>query len=114
MGLPVFRRRAEPRARTFADVIQTLEAGGIPVLGLSLPDAFFRIEAPWILSVPGPVRALHAVVAVGSGENKGGRFVLIRNSWGTGWGNEGHAWLHENFLAAHLADLMVLTEEIAA
>ena len=40
----------------------------------------------------------HAVVAVGHGEARGQRAVLVRNSWGPGWGDGGHGWLTETFL----------------
>jgi hypothetical protein len=38
--------------------------------------------------------------------------ILIRNSWGPGWGLEGHAWLTERFLAPRLFATANLTEEV--
>ncbi|CAE7385009.1 CEP2 [Symbiodinium natans] len=35
-------------------------------------------------------RVNHAVVAVGYGQSPKGKYFLIRNSWGPGWGEEGH------------------------
>ena len=48
---------------------------------------------------------LHAVVAVGYGGKDGDRHVLVRNSWGTGWGQDGHAWLAEDYLSPRLSSL---------
>jgi C1A family cysteine protease len=48
-----------------------------------------------------PGRA-HAVVAVGLGETAAGqRYVRIRNSWGTNWGDQGHAWLPIEYIDLH-------------
>ncbi len=50
----------------------------------------------------------HAVVAVGYddglaiGAQKGA--LLIRNSWGTGWGDKGYGWLPYEYVTAGLAD----------
>jgi len=50
----------------------------------------------------------HAVVAVGYddgkkiGKDKGA--LLIRNSWGTGWGDKGYGWLPYSYVEGGLAD----------
>jgi C1A family cysteine protease len=38
----------------------------------------------------------HAVVIVGWDNNKGGGAWLIKNSWGTGWGDRGFLWIKYN------------------
>lgn len=45
----------------------------------------------------------HAVIAVGVGNDSitNERHVLIRNSWGVSWGNNGHAWLPESYILTH-------------
>ncbi|WP_050432263.1 C1 family peptidase [Chondromyces crocatus] len=40
----------------------------------------------------------HAMVLTGVDVGYGRRF-LVRNSWGTVWGDEGHAWLDDSYLA---------------
>jgi hypothetical protein len=40
----------------------------------------------------------HAVVAVAMGDNGDERFVRVRNSWGVGWAEGGHAWLSEEYV----------------
>ena len=48
-----------------------------------------------------PGRA-HAVVAVGLGQSAGGaQYVRVRNSWGTQWGDQGHAWLPIEYIDLH-------------
>ena len=54
----------------------------------------------------------HATVAVGYGKVASKNAILIRNSWGAGWGVEGHAWLTENFLKPRLFATAILTEDI--
>ena len=51
----------------------------------------------------------HALVAVGHGERHDGKYILVRNSWGEGWGDRGHAWLHEEYLEACLETTAIIT-----
>lgn len=45
----------------------------------------------------------HALVAVGIGAHSqtGELHVLVRNSWGSAWGDNGHAWLPERYVMSH-------------
>lgn len=54
----------------------------------------------------------HAVVAVGYGEIDGAGVILVRNSWGSAWGIDGHAWLTDRFLAPRLFATASLLEEV--
>lgn len=51
--------------------------------------------------------AYHAVLAVGWGTDSSNqvRHLLIRNSWGTGWALNGHAWLPEQFVNSHVIEV---------
>ena len=53
-----------------------------------------------------PLGDYHAVLAVGVATNAAAtsRRLLIRNSWGPGWGANGHAWLPYDYLIAHAVD----------
>ncbi|MFN0008315.1 MAG: C1 family peptidase [Planctomycetota bacterium] len=108
-GLTVFRRASKPENTTPAAVEDVIRCGLAPVLGLTLPEPFFDPSTPWVISSNGPVRGLHAVVAVGLGRHKGDRVFLIRNSWGVDWADGGYAWLDDSFLARHLQEALVLT-----
>lgn len=46
--------------------------------------------------------AYHAMIALGHGlDANGDGYFLIRNSWGEYWGENGHAWVHEEYLERH-------------
>lgn len=112
----VFRRAGERRSHGF-DVIAALVDEDRPALVLMmLSDAFYTPSPAGVVVAP-PAEApdrtrRHAVVAVAHGTVDGERAVLVRNSWGSAWGADGHAWLTEAFLAPRLTHVAVLTEEI--
>jgi len=108
----LYRRESEPRDPTTDEVEALLTAGKVPVLGISLPEDFFSPTPPWLITSVGAIRGLHAVTAVGLGTTVASRCFLVRNSWGTDWANNGHAWLDEAFLNRHLRDVLALTEEV--
>lgn len=106
-------RRQSRQAEPEPDMVESLILdGNAPVLGIATTEAFFCPAPPWIISPDGPPMGLHAVVAVGIGATSSERYFLIRNSWGTAWGNAGHVWLSSTFLDQHLHDILVLTEEV--
>lgn len=80
-------------------------ASGRPVgLILKLTQTFYQpIESCIEYSVHVLQNRIHAVVGLGVGEHQVTRepHVLIRNSWGTGWGNAGNAWIPLQYIQAH-------------
>ena len=111
-GLPLFRRSSEVLNPTPANLVSALESQRVPVLGITVPGTFFSPCAPWLLGPGDIVGGLHAVAGVGLGRWRRERCVLVRNSWGSAWGDAGHAWLSERFVRQHLHDLVVLTEAL--
>ena len=109
----LYRRRSASPKQNPDEIEALLDAGHIPILGISTTDAFYSPAPPWVISPTGPVRGLHAVVAVGIGTTYAPRRFLIRNSWGAAWADAGHAWLDDVFIVQHLRDVLVLTEEVA-
>ena len=96
---------------TFDGVVGLLSRGSPVVLGLVITDAFYRPGPGGIVADarPDAAGAGHAVLAVGHGNAPGiGRALLVRNSWGDGWGIGGHAWLPAAYVARQIHEAATL------
>jgi hypothetical protein len=114
---PLFRRAGEV-GKNAVDTIITEVGRGRPVLTLlRLSRSFDWVRADGVVDEganekPDLFRR-HAVVSVGHGEVSGQRAVLVRNSWGDGWGASGYGWLTEKFLLPRVFQLAVLKEDLS-
>ncbi len=113
-NFPVFRRKSVSVPATLASITAILRRGSAPILGISLPRSFFHPSAPWVIHHGSLSYGLHAVVAVGLGAHRGEAVILVRNSWGAGWGDGGHALLSSDFINNHLREAQLLLEEPSA
>ncbi|QUQ69684.1 C1 family peptidase [Kutzneria sp. CA-103260] len=112
------------RATTYQRVVTTLDqlrgclAAGYPfVFGFSVYESFEsqQVADSGVVPMPGPSEQLlggHAVLAVGY-DDASQRF-LVRNSWGTSWGQQGHftmpyAYLTERSLSSDFWTIRVVT-----
>lgn len=111
-GVPVLKYASEPKMPDASSVELMIRAGRAPILGITLPESFFDLYAPWLIPSGGRIRGLHAVTCAGLGRHQGDRIFLIRNSWGVDWGDGGYAWLDDDFLLRHLKQVMLLMHEI--
>jgi C1A family cysteine protease len=101
-----------PGKLTFDEIVAVLDQSRPVILGLVITDAFYRPDASGRIPNQDPdiERAGHAVLAVGHGISANGTpMLLVRNSWGEGWGLGGHAWLSRIYLERHLHETGLLT-----
>jgi hypothetical protein len=115
---PIYRRAGESGGDTVKAIIDELDAGRPVLTLLRLSSSFDWVKANGIVD-PGPTEApdyfrRHAVIAVGYGDLQGQRVVLVRNSWGDGWGASGYGWLTEKFLLPRVFRLAILKEDLSA
>ena len=99
--------RAQVRfsARSVGEVREMVRHGAPVVLIVSITTAMYTPDAQGVVR-PGPSDELttrrHALLAVGLGHAEDGTYLLVRNSWGRAWGTQGHGWLPEPYVSAHL------------
>lgn len=84
------------------DDLEVRIADGSPVvLVLEVTDAFENPGRDGQIDLPdlrAPAGDYHAVLVVGAATRIDGRSLMIRNSWGEGWGAGGFAWLPVSYL----------------
>ena len=115
-AVPLHGRDGAVMPKAVADIVAALDEGRPVILLLMLSASFFRpgpdgVVGPALLEMPEPARR-HAVIACGHGTIDGQPALLVRNSWGSGWGVGGYAWLTASFLAPRLFAAATLKEEV--
>ncbi len=106
---------------TLANIKSQIVLGNPVTFGTSVYDQIFRVYRgnPIIMMPSRNERSVggHAMVIVGysnnqriSGNQRGA--LLIRNSWGTGWGDDGYGWLPYGYVTKGIAqDFWVITRQ---
>ncbi|PYP87039.1 MAG: cysteine protease [Candidatus Angelobacter sp. Gp1-AA117] len=106
--------RLDPNGAPTTQVLQNIKAylaAGFPsMFGFPVYDEYMHVPADGKAAFPSAHSTYyggHANVAVGYDDNIniGGQAgaLLVRNSWGTGWGLQGYAWLSYKYVTAGLA-----------
>jgi hypothetical protein len=99
-------------SRTMQEVQDVLRSGRPLILITAVTTAMYTPDASAVVRAgAGDVRTSrsHALLAVGLGHADDGVYVLIRNSWGSVWGDQGHGWFHE----AYLGSILVTTGTVS-
>lgn len=85
------------------DALKTTLANSFPfVFGFSVYDSFESdaVAQTGIVPMPSPTENMiggHAVMAVGYDDTKG--IFIVRNSWGTGWGDKGYFYFPYDYIS---------------
>jgi hypothetical protein len=108
---PLFRCGSDGCKADAAQIRELLDRGRPVVLALFVSSAF-TTAAAWLrmgneIILPEDGEPIdhqrgHAIVAVGHGRVGREELILVRNSWGTAWGRDGHAWVRETYLSRRL------------
>jgi hypothetical protein len=112
---PCYGRKSELTPCDFDRICSALDHGAPAIVLAVLTLNYFNPPSNGIIKsfqgeavFPTP---RHAMIAVGHGVAEGERVVMIRNSWGPGWGLAGYCWLTESYLNEHMFGLAVLKED---
>jgi hypothetical protein len=90
------------RLRTLIEVKQTITAYGDTWIGSPWSNSWFTPGPDGVLPPPDQNAGGHAYKFVGYDDAKGA--FLMQNSWGSGWGMLGHAWMPYQYVL--LGDLL--------
>lgn len=109
---PVLKANLSVGSMNFSGIVAALDAGKPVVLGLIVTDAFYRPDTKGHVSylAHDPDRSGHAVLAVGHiASPQKDAALLVRNSWGSGWGVGGYGWLPQAYVERQLRETALLT-----
>lgn len=84
------------RLRTLTEVKQTVAAYGDAWIGSPWANSWFTPEPDGTLPPADQPAGGHAYKLVGFDDHRGG--FLLQNSWGSGWGLLGHAWMPYSYV----------------
>jgi hypothetical protein len=99
----LYLRNTATIANVLTEVVDALLDGNPVVIGMELGDSFYDLRTDDVLPPANEaVAGRHAVIVVGLGEVNSARCLLLRNSWGLGWGDLGYGWIHEDYIAPRL------------
>ena len=99
----IFKADCRKHQLTTEQIRQNLDSSKAVVIIIDLPATFYVPNQAHIIDDDENIVGTHAVLAVGYGvSDDSSHHLLIRNSWGLKWGNNGHAWLTEKLVRSRL------------
>jgi hypothetical protein len=112
----LYLRNGEIASNLTQTIVSQIEQELPVIVAMTLSKAFFSPpESGIINNTPNdpPIPAhRHALTIVAIGTFGTERIFLVRNSWGSSWGHNGHVWLTENYIQTNAFQIAVLKEEI--
>jgi len=105
----MFTISAYHRIQTLIPLKTALAGGNGAVLGVTVYESFESPDADRTGHIPIPQRGEqrlggHAIFCVGYRDDAnyaGGGYVIFKNSWGTGWGDQGYGYLPYQYVSNH-------------
>ncbi|MDR6883011.1 C1 family peptidase [Bacillus sp. 3255] len=109
------------RVMSYDDMLVALAQGQPVVLGISIYNSFesSAVKNTGMVPVPDTSKETflggHAVLACGYQTfDTGEQYILVRNSWGTNWGQFGYCWIPKSFFTrGFCTDMWTGTAEIS-
>ncbi|HEX5502237.1 MAG TPA: C1 family peptidase [Thermomicrobiales bacterium] len=90
---------------TVASVRDVLNTGRTVILGVLLFPTWHAAATDGRIASPPPDAqpiGRHAVLVVGYGADSGGEgYLIVRNTWGSGWGDGGYGYLADRYIEQH-------------
>ncbi|NKB13734.1 hypothetical protein GO303_03136 [Ralstonia solanacearum] len=102
---PLYASQPKRRDLSLTEVVAQLRQGQAVGVVMAVTKSLFYPAGGIVEFDPYVMPDLfHAMVAVGVGAHRQSneQHVLLRNSWGSRWGNQGHAWVSERHLQLHM------------
>jgi C1A family cysteine protease len=104
----LWRARLKQRNVGPTDIVDHIQRAIPVVVAIKLTAEFLARGPSAVLAPSGSGFGGHAIVAVGYGTLKRAGYLLIRNSWGPAWKDNGHAWLPVAYLNDKLMSYAVV------
>ena len=101
---PIFRHGLVTQAATTSTIITALDGGQPALLAALISEQFHRPPSDYIIRTVAGDRDAgnHALIAVGHGTSANNTVILVRNSWGVRWADQGYIWVTSDYLAGRL------------